>query len=124
MNNIVIYHNPRCRKSRETLNLIKSNNIEPTIILYLKEKLLKKDIFSILKKLDLHPRKLLRNSEIEYKNNNLSDPNLTKDQIVDFMIKYPILIERPIVIKGDKAVIARPPENVLQLIKILPIKTA
>ena len=116
MNNIVIYHNPRCRKSRETLNLIKSNNIEPTIILYLKEKLLKKDIFSILKKLDLHPRKLLRNAEIEYKNNNLSDPNLTKDQIVDFMIKYPILIERPIVIKGDKAVIARPPENVLQLI--------
>ena len=59
---------------------------------------------------------MLRNTEIEYKKNNLSDQNFTKDQIVDFMIKYPILIERPIVTSGDKAVIGRPPENVLQLI--------
>ena len=116
MDHIVIYHNPSCRKSRETLSLIKSNNINPSIILYLKEKLFKKEIFSILKKLNLHPRELLRDTEKEYKNNNLSDANLTKGQIVDFMIKYPILIERPIVIRGDKAIIGRPPENVLELI--------
>ena len=116
MDHIVIYHNPSCRKSRETLSLIKSNNINPSIILYLKEKLFKKEIFSISKKLNLHPRELLRDTEKEYKNNNLSDANLTKGQIVDFMIKYPILIERPIVIRGDKAIIGRPPENVLELI--------
>ena len=73
-------------------------------------------MIDILKKLKLKPRDILRKGEQEYKDNNLKKDNLSDEDLINYMIKYPKLIERPIVVKGDKAVIGRPPENVLELI--------
>ena len=111
-----IFHNPRCSKSRQTLQLLKDNNCEIEIISYLEIDLKVSLIKDILKKLTLKPRDILRKGEQEYKDNNLKKDNLSEEDLINYMIKYPKLIERPIVIKGDKAVIGRPPEKVLELI--------
>ncbi|MBS82949.1 MAG: arsenate reductase (glutaredoxin) [Gammaproteobacteria bacterium] len=116
MSEITIYHNPRCTKSRKTLDLIKNNNIEPTVIFYLEKKITYQELKNIILKLRISPRDLLRKGEVEYKENNLGNTNLSDDEIINFMINFPKLIERPIVIKGDEAIIGRPPENVLKLI--------
>ena len=116
MSEITIYHNPRCTKSRKTLDLIKNNNIEPTVIFYLEKKIIYQELKNIILKLRISPRDLLRKGEVEYKENNLGNTNLSDDEIINFMINFPKLIERPIVIKGDEAIIGRPPENVLKLI--------
>ena len=115
-NKITIYHNPKCSKSRKALEIIKSKNIEPTIILYLVNKLSKAEIKNLLLKLRLSIRDILRTGEDEYKNNNLKNENLTDDKLIDFLIKFPKLLQRPIVIKNSKAVIGRPPENILNLL--------
>ena len=111
-----IFHNPRCSKSRQALQLLKDNNCKIEIISYLEINLEVSVIEDILKKLALKPRDILRKSEQEYKDNNLKKDNLSEEDLINYMIKYPKLIERPIVVKGDKAVIGRPPENVLELI--------
>ena len=111
-----IFHNPRCSKSRQTLQLLKDNNCKIEIISYLEIDLEVSLIKDILKKLALKPRDILRKGEQEYKDNNLKKDNLSEEDLINYMIKYPKLIERPIVIKGDKAVIGRPPEKVLELI--------
>ena len=111
-----IFHNPRCSKSRQTLRILQDNNCEIEIINYLEKDLDVSLIKDILKKLSLKPRDILRTSEQDYKDNNLKEDNLSDDVLIDYMIKYPILIERPIVIKGHKAVLGRPPENILELI--------
>ena len=111
-----IFHNPRCSKSRQALQLLKDNNCKIEIISYLEIDLEVSLIEDILKKLALKPRDILRKSEQEYKDNNLKKDNLSEEDLINYMIKYPKLIERPIVVKGDKAVIGRPPENVLELI--------
>ncbi len=116
MSEIIIYHNPRCKKSRQALDLIKSKNIKPHIFLYLKNKILKQDLKEILIKLKLKPRDLLRTGENEYKINDISNPCHSDDDIIDFMIKFPKLIQRPIVIFGDKAIVGRPPEKLLEII--------
>ena len=113
---IIIYHNPRCSKSRKALEIIKSKNIEPTIILYLTNKLSKTEVENLLSKLGLSIREILRTEEDEYKNNNLKKENLTDDKLIDFLIKFPKLLQRPIVVNNNKAVIGRPSENILSLL--------
>lgn len=109
-----IYHNHRCTKSRQCLTLIGSEKVE--IVEYMKNPLSKTKLFALLKKLQMKPSELLRKKEKiwinEYRHKNLSE-----DQIVDLMIEFPNLIERPIVELADKAQVCRPPELVFDLIK-------
>ena len=111
-----IFHNPRCSKSRQTLKLLEDNNCEIEIINYLEIDLDVLLIKDTLEKLSLKPRDILRISEQDYKDNNLKREDFSDNELIDYMIKYPKLIERPIVIKEDRAVLGRPPENVLELI--------
>ncbi|BFM06620.1 arsenate reductase (glutaredoxin) [Halioxenophilus aromaticivorans] len=109
---LTIYHNPRCSKSRNTLQLIEAAGITPEVVLYLENPLNAEEIGSLLTKLGIFARDLLRKGESDYKGNNLKNPELSEQQLIDFMAQYPKLIERPIVVKGDQAVLGRPPENV------------
>lgn len=113
---LTIYHNPRCSKSRNTLQLIEAAGITPEIVLYLENPPSAKEIKDLLAKLGISARDLLRKGESDYKDNNLKDPELTEAQLIDFMAQYPKLIERPIVVKGDQAILGRPPENVNSLL--------
>jgi arsenate reductase len=110
-----IFHNPRCSKSRQALEILESNDKDFEIFLYLQETLNKKSIKSVLDILGLNPKDILRSGEVEYKENKLSQYDDEDEKLIDFMIKYPKIIERPIVIKGNKGVIGRPPENVIKL---------
>ena len=110
-----IFHNPRCSKSRQALKILESNDKDYEIFLYLQETLNKKSIKSVLDILGLNPKDILRSGEVEYKENKLSQYDDEDEKLIDFMIKYPKIIERPIVIKGNKGVIGRPPENVIKL---------
>lgn len=112
-----IYHNPRCSKSRQTLQLLHDNNIEPEVVEYLNTPPDRAQLVAILEMLGLEPRQLMRTKEPEYKELGLDNEALTRDQLIDAMLATPKLIERPIVIRDGKAVIGRPPENVLDLIK-------
>ena len=113
---ISIYHNPRCSKSRQTLQLLEEKGLEPEVILYLETPLDKATLQSLLTKLAISPRQLLRKSEADYKDNELKNPELSDQQLIDFMLKYPKLIERPIVISNGKVRIGRPPESVLEIV--------
>ena len=95
-----IFHNSRCSKSRQALQILQDNNCDIEIINYLETDLDVSLIKDVLKKLSLKPRDILRTSEQDYKDNNLKEDNLSDDDLIDYMIKYPKLIERPIVIKG------------------------
>ena len=117
MRNISILHNSRWGKSRATLQLLRDSNIEPIIINYLLSVPRKDELRSISKKLNMHPSLWIRKSEKDYKNNNLGKYLNDEDKLYDAMIKYPKIIERPIVIEGNNAIIGRPPENVLKIIK-------
>ena len=113
----VIYHNSRCSKSRQALALLRDNAIEPIIVEYLKEPITKPQLKDLLKKLGLEPRELLRKSEKEFKDLQLSNKSLSDDIVIDFMIKHPKLIERPIIVRGDHAVIGRPADKIFNLMK-------
>lgn len=113
---VTIYHNPRCSKSRATLDLVRGEALEPTIVEYLKYPPTAEELRRILKALNLSPRDLMRKKEPAYKENGLDDPSLNNDELIDAMIANPILIERPIVVNGDKVAIGRPPENVLAIL--------
>jgi len=113
---VSIYHNPRCSKSRQTMELIEARNITPTVIEYLKTPPSKTELKHILKLLQLSARDILRKKEAEYTELGLDDPNLNEDQIIDIMIKHPKLIERPIVVTDHSAAIGRPPEKVLEIL--------
>lgn len=117
MSDYTIYHNPRCSKSRQTLQLLEDNSISPKIVLYLQDVPSKASLKKIITQLGIQPRELLRKGEADYKSNNLADTNLSDAQLIDAMHQYPKIIERPIVVKGGSAVLGRPPENVLDLIK-------
>ena len=117
MNNFTIYHNPRCSKSRLTLELLKEKGINPDIILYLKTPPSENQLASILKKLNFRARDLLRKGEAEFKELKLSDSSKSEEDLIKAMINFPKLMERPIIINRDRAVIGRPPENVLEIIK-------
>ncbi len=113
---VTIYHNPRCSKSRLTLSLLQSKNYDPTIIEYLKTPPSAESLRKILDALDMRPRDLIRTGESIYKSENLDNPELTDEQLIEKMIEHPILIERPVVVSGDKAAIGRPPERVLEIL--------
>jgi arsenate reductase len=110
-----IFHNPRCTKSRETLALITDNNVEPEVFLYLEEKITQKYLKEIVSMLGISAYELVRKSEKIYKE-EFKGKELTENQWIKAMVENPKLIERPIVIKGKKAVIGRPPTNVLELL--------
>ena len=116
MSDFIIYHNPRCSKSRQTLEILDQHDLETEIVLYLDNPPSAEEIASILNKLELSPRDILRKGEDAYKALNLKNDKLTNNDLINFMVENPKLIERPIVIRGDKAVIGRPPENVLSLV--------
>ncbi len=112
---VTIWHNPRCSKSRQTLALLEDQGIEPEVFLYLDEKITQKALKDAVAKLGITPWELLRRKEADFKATGLTADSKDAD-IVKAMIAYPKLIERPIVIKGERAVLGRPPENVLALI--------
>ena len=113
-----IYHNPRCSKSRQTLQLLQDNNIEVTVVEYLKNIPDADIIKTLLKQLGMDSaQQLMRNKEAIYKELNLKDPSHSEDDLIAAMIANPKLIERPIVVHGDSAKIGRPPEQVLELFK-------
>lgn len=113
---IKIYHNPRCTKSRQTLELLKSKGVEPEIILYLENHPTFEEIENLLKLLNAEPRDIMRKKEAEYKEQGLKDENLSEKDLIEAIVKTPKLLERPIVINGKKAAIGRPPENVLEIL--------
>jgi arsenate reductase len=112
---ITIYHNPRCGKSRSALALLEEKGLQPHIIEYLKTPPAKEELRAILRKLGMKPEQIVRKGEDVYKQ-KFAGKALTDEQWLDALVKNPILIERPIVVKGDRAVIGRPPENVLVLL--------
>ena len=113
---VKIYHNPRCTKSRQTLQLLKDRGIEPEVIEYLKSPPSAAELSDILEKLGMEPRALMRKQETEYKANGLDDSALDRRALIDGMVANPILIERPIVLANAKAAIGRPPENILNIL--------
>ena len=116
MSAFTIYHNPKCTKSRATLALLQERGVEPQIIEYLKTPPTAADLKGIVAKLGIKPEQLVRKGEDIYKA-TYSGKTLTDAQWIDAMVKHPILIERPIVVSGARAVIGRPPENVSALLK-------
>ncbi|NCF18766.1 MAG: arsenate reductase (glutaredoxin) [Haliea sp.] len=115
MSEFTIYHNPRCSKSRNTLALLQENGIEPEVVLYLETCPNEKEIAGLLDKLGITPSQLVRRGEEAYKACGLSADSSDAD-ILAAMARHPKLIERPIVVSGQRAVLGRPPENVLELI--------
>jgi arsenate reductase len=113
---VTIYHNPRCSKSRLTLELIEAKGYEPRVVEYLKQPPTAPELKSILKKLGLRPRDILRASEKRADELGLKDANLDDDALIAVMVANPVLIERPIVVHGDKAAVGRPPETVLTIL--------
>lgn len=113
---ITIFHNPRCSKSRQTLELLQANQIDPEIVEYLKTPPTEEELDKILTLLGLEPRQLMRTKETEYAENRLDDGSLTRQQLIQAMIKYPKLIERPIVIYKNRAALGRPPEKILEIL--------
>ncbi|WP_273208639.1 arsenate reductase (glutaredoxin) [Marinobacter subterrani] len=111
-----IFHNPRCSKSRQTLELLTERGIEPEIIRYLETPPTEQQLEDILAALELEPRDLMRTKEKEYKEQGLDDPDLSREQLIAAMVATPKLIERPIVLANGKAALGRPPENVLSIL--------
>lgn len=114
--NVQILHNPRCSKSRATLQLLRENGVEPAIILYQETPPDADLLTSILTKLNMKPRELMRKSQKEYLEMGLDNLQLSDEQLIAAMLKAPILIERPIVLANGKACIGRPPESVLKIL--------
>lgn len=112
MSTIQIYHNPRCSKSRQTLQILQATDHDIEIIEYLKTPPDVDELAGIVQKLDITPRALLRKTEKQYKELALDDQSLSDTRLLEIMVAHPKLIERPIVIHGDKARIGRPPEAV------------
>lgn len=113
---VTIYHNPRCSKSRQTLQLIRDSGVEPEIVEYLKTPPSAEELDSILSRLTLEPADVMRRRESAFKELGLADRELTREEAIAVLVENPALIERPIVVKGRKAVIGRPPENVNELL--------
>lgn len=113
---VIIYHNPRCSKSRQTLELLRDRGIEPAIIEYLKTPPDAATLEDILQKLNLEPRALMRRGETAYAEAGLANPELDRSALIAAMVAHPSLIERPIVLANGKAAIGRPPENILSIL--------
>lgn len=111
-----IYHNPRCTKSRQTLDLIKGKGLDPQVIEYLKDPPSSQELDEILNALRLEPQAIVRKKEEAYQKLGLAKKNLSRKEWIEILVKNPILIERPIVVNGKKAALGRPPENVLEIL--------
>lgn len=115
MSEYTIYHNPRCSKSRTTLALLQERGLDPEVVLYLETRPSAAEIRQLLQKLGMGAAQLVRRGEEEFRASGL-DASASEDELVAAMASHPRLIERPIVVRGDRAVLGRPPENVLELI--------
>ncbi len=113
----VLYHNPRCSKSRQTLALLNEHGIEPVVIDYLKTPPSAAELGRILDKLGIEPRALLRVKEPAYQEAGLDNPKLSRRELIATMVEHPILIERPILVTPGRAAVGRPPEQVLKIIE-------
>jgi len=113
---LTIYHNPRCSKSRQTLQLLHEKGLQPAVVEYLKTPPDSASLTKLLKMLDLAPRALMRKGEAVYKELGLNDATLSDDRLVQAMVENPILIERPIVVHDGRAALGRPPEAVLDIV--------
>ena len=111
-----IYHNPRCSKSRETLNLLEAQGISPDIVKYMEQPISATKLKQLLAMLGISARDLLRKKEAEYKSLGLADSKLSDSALIKAMIEHPKLMERPIVEHEGKAALGRPPENVLSIL--------
>ena len=118
MSNVKIFHNPRCSKSRQALQIIKNHGVEPKVIEYLKEPLDKNELRAIAKSLGVRPKEFVRKNEAEFKDNDLAGIVEKDNALFEAMVKFPKIMERPIIISDLGAVIGRPPENVLKVIEI------
>ena len=116
MTAITLYHNPDCSKSRAALALLEENDVQITIVYYLEEPLERSELEKLLGQLGLPLRDLLRKSEAEYEQFALGDETLSEDIVYELVLKHPILIQRPVAVAGNRALIARPPERVLEFI--------
>lgn len=114
MKTYTIWHNPRCSKSREALSILESKGEEVEIIRYLDEMITYEMIKETLKKLGISARELMRTKEEEYKTLGLKD-EMNEHKLIEAMVENPRLIERPVIIKGERAVLGRPPQKVLAL---------
>ncbi len=112
----VLYHNPHCSKSRQTLALLKEHDIEPVLVEYLTTPPSAAELASIIAKLGIEPRALLRTHEREYREAGLDNPKLSHRELIAAMVKYPILIERPILVTPVQAAVGRPPEQILKIL--------
>lgn len=113
---VTIYHNPRCSKSRETLELIRGKGIEPEIVLYLETPPDADTMDHLLTLMGREPREAMRTKEAPYRELGLSDPGTTREALIEAMVNHPVLIERPIVVNGRRAALGRPPEAVLDIL--------
>lgn len=116
MSEVTIYHNPRCSKSRQTLALLEERGIAPNVVLYLESPPDAGTIKQILDGLGLQPRALMRRKETAFTELDLADPEMSDAELIAAMIENPILIERPIVVNGQRWAIGRPPESVLDIL--------
>jgi arsenate reductase (glutaredoxin) len=112
---VTIYHNPKCGTSRTVLGMIRERGIEPVVVEYLKDPPGRAKLVELLKKMGIGPRALLRRRGTPYDELGLDDPKWTDDQLIDFIVAHPILMERPVVESGGKAVLARPPDRLAEL---------
>lgn len=113
---IILYHNPRCSKSRQALALLEERGLQPRLVHYLETPPTIAELEALLEKLNLSPRELIRKQEEAYKVLNLKDPGLDDATLIAAMHEHPILIERPIAISNRRAALGRPPENVLTVV--------
>ena len=113
---VTIYHNPRCSKSRQTLQLLRERGIEPEIVEYLKTPPSADEMETVLAKLGLEPRALMRTKEAAYREAGMADEVFSRRQLIDLMVANPVVIERPIVVSGARAALGRPPESVLSIL--------
>lgn len=116
MTDLTLYHNPRCSKSRAALDLLEARGLVPRVVRYLDTPLDAATLSDLLAKLGIAPRALLRSGEEEYRNLNLADPQLDDGALIAAMVAHPRLIERPILVVGERAVIGRPPEAILEIL--------
>ena len=113
---VQIFYNPRCSKCRLTMDILNDKGVQTTVIEYLNTPPDTAELNKVLDILGLEPRGLMRKNETPYKENKLDNPDLSREQLIQAMIDNPILIERPIIINGNKATIGRPPEKVLDIL--------
>lgn len=116
MTEMTLYHNPRCSKSRGALELLEARRLTPTVVRYLETPPSPAELKTLLARLGIGARQLLRTGEEEYQSLGLADTGLSDDQLIDAMSQHPRLIERPILVVGDKAMVGRPPEKVLEIL--------